>query len=228
MSELRSVRLIHGYGTGQLRRAIAGYLQTLPVRGEFQSRAARAGRRRRDRGGAEGIDGRSFPQSFIEDLKSHAEHRADRAGARAAAAGRRRVEGAVPVSRREDAVVQRERGAADVQVLRLRRRRRRHQVHRAATTRSRFRKRSGSWRPGRADRCRSRRSRRKRPQSQRDREALLKAHEVAAAFFREQLQAPAGARGPPSARAAAADAGDDRAPGHGLRAADRQRPARSG
>jgi DNA mismatch repair protein MutS2 len=30
MSELRSVRLIHGYGTGQLRRAIAGYLQSLP------------------------------------------------------------------------------------------------------------------------------------------------------------------------------------------------------
>jgi len=27
VSELRSVRLIHGYGTGQLRRAIAGYLR---------------------------------------------------------------------------------------------------------------------------------------------------------------------------------------------------------
>jgi DNA mismatch repair protein MutS2 len=30
LSELRSVRLIHGYGTGQLRRAIAGYLQSHP------------------------------------------------------------------------------------------------------------------------------------------------------------------------------------------------------
>jgi DNA mismatch repair protein MutS2 len=27
MSELRSVRLIHGYGTGQLRRAIAEFLR---------------------------------------------------------------------------------------------------------------------------------------------------------------------------------------------------------
>jgi len=30
LGELRSVRLIHGYGTGQLRRAIAGFLQTHP------------------------------------------------------------------------------------------------------------------------------------------------------------------------------------------------------
>jgi DNA mismatch repair protein MutS2 len=30
LSELRSVRLIHGYGTGQLRRAIAGFLQSHP------------------------------------------------------------------------------------------------------------------------------------------------------------------------------------------------------
>ena len=35
VSELRSVRLIHGYGTGQLRRAIAGYLQTLPFVANF-------------------------------------------------------------------------------------------------------------------------------------------------------------------------------------------------
>ena len=30
LGELKSVRLIHGYGTGQLRRAIAGYLQSHP------------------------------------------------------------------------------------------------------------------------------------------------------------------------------------------------------
>jgi DNA mismatch repair protein MutS2 len=30
LAELRSVRLIHGYGTGQLRRAIAGFLQSHP------------------------------------------------------------------------------------------------------------------------------------------------------------------------------------------------------
>ena len=37
MSEVRSVRVIHGYGTGQLRRAIAGFLQSLPVRGDIRS-----------------------------------------------------------------------------------------------------------------------------------------------------------------------------------------------
>jgi DNA mismatch repair protein MutS2 len=30
LSELRSVRLIHGYGTGQLRRALASFLQSHP------------------------------------------------------------------------------------------------------------------------------------------------------------------------------------------------------
>ena len=35
LSEMRSVRLIHGYGTGQLRRAIAGFLQTLPFVANF-------------------------------------------------------------------------------------------------------------------------------------------------------------------------------------------------
>ena len=35
MSELTSVRLIHGYGTGQLRRAIAGFLQSQPFVAHF-------------------------------------------------------------------------------------------------------------------------------------------------------------------------------------------------
>jgi len=35
LSEVRSVRLIHGYGTGQLRRAIATYLQTHPLVAHF-------------------------------------------------------------------------------------------------------------------------------------------------------------------------------------------------
>ena len=35
VSELRSVRLIHGYGTGQLRRALAGYLQGHPMVAHF-------------------------------------------------------------------------------------------------------------------------------------------------------------------------------------------------
>ncbi len=37
ISEMRSVRLIHGYGTGQLRRAIAGFLQTLPFVANFNA-----------------------------------------------------------------------------------------------------------------------------------------------------------------------------------------------
>ena len=54
------------------------------------------------------------------------------------------------------------------------------------------------------------------PESQRDRETLLKAHEVAATWFREQL---AGAQGAAARRLLdrpRPDAGDDRAPGHGL------------
>ena len=35
LSELESVRLIHGYGTGQLRQAIAGFLQTQPFVAHF-------------------------------------------------------------------------------------------------------------------------------------------------------------------------------------------------
>jgi DNA mismatch repair protein MutS2 len=37
LSELRSVRVIHGYGTGQLRRAIAGFLQSHPFVSNFAS-----------------------------------------------------------------------------------------------------------------------------------------------------------------------------------------------
>src|SRR5204862_6693171 len=37
ISELRSVRLIHGYGTGQLRRAIAGFLQAQPFVANFSA-----------------------------------------------------------------------------------------------------------------------------------------------------------------------------------------------
>ena len=35
LSELKSVRLIHGYGTGQLRQAIAGFLQSQPFVAHF-------------------------------------------------------------------------------------------------------------------------------------------------------------------------------------------------
>jgi DNA mismatch repair protein MutS2 len=43
LSELRTVRLIHGYGTGQLRRAIAGFLQTHPFVTNFGAAAPEHG-----------------------------------------------------------------------------------------------------------------------------------------------------------------------------------------
>jgi DNA mismatch repair protein MutS2 len=43
LGELRTVRVIHGYGTGQLRRAIAGFLQTHPLVATFASAPAEQG-----------------------------------------------------------------------------------------------------------------------------------------------------------------------------------------
>jgi len=43
MSDLRSVRVIHGYGTGQLRRAIAGFLQSHPLVATFSPAPAEQG-----------------------------------------------------------------------------------------------------------------------------------------------------------------------------------------
>jgi DNA mismatch repair protein MutS2 len=43
VSELRSLRIIHGYGTGQLRRAIAGFLQTHPFVAHFALAPAEQG-----------------------------------------------------------------------------------------------------------------------------------------------------------------------------------------
>ena len=43
MSDLRSVRVIHGYGTGQLRRAIAGFLQSHPLVATFAPAPAEQG-----------------------------------------------------------------------------------------------------------------------------------------------------------------------------------------
>jgi DNA mismatch repair protein MutS2 len=43
LGELKSVRLIHGYGTGQLRRALAGFLQGHPLVANFSSAPAEQG-----------------------------------------------------------------------------------------------------------------------------------------------------------------------------------------
>ena len=53
------------------------------------------------------------------------------------------------------------------------------------------------------------------------REALLKVHEIAAAYFREQLAAPAGARARQQLAERGVDAADDRAARPRLRAAAR-------
>ena len=67
--------MIHGYGTGQLRRAIAEFLQSHPFVAHFGPAPPEPGRRRRHGGGAEGSElrCRCFPASFIDDLKSHAD-----------------------------------------------------------------------------------------------------------------------------------------------------------
>jgi DNA mismatch repair protein MutS2 len=43
LGELKTVRVIHGYGTGQLRRAIAGFLQTHPLVAHFSPAPAEQG-----------------------------------------------------------------------------------------------------------------------------------------------------------------------------------------
>jgi DNA mismatch repair protein MutS2 len=43
VTELRSLRIIHGYGTGQLRRAIAGFLQSHPFVAHFAPAPAEQG-----------------------------------------------------------------------------------------------------------------------------------------------------------------------------------------
>jgi DNA mismatch repair protein MutS2 len=43
VNELKTVRLIHGYGTGQLRRAIAGFLQVHPFVSSFAAAPSEQG-----------------------------------------------------------------------------------------------------------------------------------------------------------------------------------------
>ena len=55
LAEMREIRLIHGHGTGQLRRALAEFLSDHPLVQSFALAAAQSGRRRRDRGRVEGL-----------------------------------------------------------------------------------------------------------------------------------------------------------------------------
>ena len=166
-----------------------------------------------------------FPADLHRRPEVAGRHRAGGPGVRAAAEGGRDVEGTVSVPRREDAVVPRQPREGVLPLLRLRRRRRRLQVPRAA--------REGRL-PGRGAAAGAARSAcrsgaggldGRTPTSQREREALLKVHEVAAAWFREQL-GHAGRRGGAAAarRTAAltAETIDDARPR--VRAAGARRP----
>ena len=83
LGDQRDSAVIHGYGTGQLRRAIGEYLRNHPLVARFDTGAAGAGRRRRDGGGAEGVarvlrnsaecPDVLFPATFIDDLRTRAD-----------------------------------------------------------------------------------------------------------------------------------------------------------
>ncbi len=55
LTDQRVIRLIHGYGTGQLKRALAGFSAAASARRALRDGAARTGRRRRDGRGAQGV-----------------------------------------------------------------------------------------------------------------------------------------------------------------------------
>ena len=55
LTDRREVRIIHGHGTGQLRRALAAFLKEHPLVSSLRARAHRARRRWRHGGRAEGV-----------------------------------------------------------------------------------------------------------------------------------------------------------------------------
>ena len=55
VTDIRELRIVHGHGTGQLRRAIAAFLKDHPLVANFETRAAESGRRRGDDRGVEGL-----------------------------------------------------------------------------------------------------------------------------------------------------------------------------
>ena len=87
-----------------------------------------------------------FPAIFIDDLRLQADIVQVDPGLRAAQAGGRELQGALSVSRGEDAVVPRQPGEGLLPLLRLRRRRRRLQVPRAAREGRLPRTPCGCWR----------------------------------------------------------------------------------
>ena len=220
--------MIHGYGTGQLRRAIAELPADAAVRRQLQPGAAGAGRRRRDGRGVQGI-GRLCPLSRVlhrrPEVARRASCRSCRSACRCAGPGSA-WKGLCPFhgEKTPSFNVNEERrtfkcfgcgvGGDVIKFIEL---------YDKITFPEAVRQLAGRVGLTVPEAEESK----EEAASQRDREALLKAHEVAAALFREQLQAPARRGGAAAARAAAADGRDDRAARHRLRAAHRQRPARA-
>ena len=236
LSEQRIVRIIHGYGTGQLRRAIAEFLQQHPLVAHFATappitRAAAGSRWWSSR--TDDVDGTSvisqqssmafFPASFIDDLKSAGGHRAGRAGACAAAAQRARpgrgcVRSTARRRRRSTSTATRGSSTASAAASAAT-----SSSSSSCTRRSASRTRCGSWREASASRCRSPRMRRRtRDATARARSAAQGARGRGGVFPR----AAGGAGGRPrrggSCSDRGADAGHDRAARARLCAASRE------
>ena len=151
-----------------------------------------------------------FPQSFLDDLKGQIDIVSVVGDVVSLRKIGRDMEGTLPLSPGEDAVVPREPGQGRFQVLRLRRRRRCRSRSSSCSRRSRFpeavrslAQRVGLPVPespgGPEDRA-----------AAAEREALVALHEQAAAFYVEQLAAPGGARARQRARRPRALARDAR------------------
>ena len=203
LSELREVRVIHGHGTGQLRRALTAFLAEHPQVVRAAGAPPEPGRRRRHGRGAEGLMA-LFPQSFLDDLRLQADivqvvQETCRCAASAAS-----YKGLCPFHNEKTPSFDVDPRAGLLPLLRLRRRRRRVQVRRAA--------REGRL-PGGGAHARAE-VRRAIPETtdarddaaarRGDARSADQLHEVAAAYFREQLAPPAGRARPRSCSRSAA------------------------
>ena len=126
--ETTQVRVIHGFGTGALRRAVTEFLKDHPHVSNVNVASERPWRRHRR--GAEGID--ALPRQLRRRGPQNGRHRPLRLRARPAQEDGHLLEGPVPVPPGEDAVVQRQQRPRRLPLLRLRRGRRRVQVRDAA------------------------------------------------------------------------------------------------
>ena len=74
LSDRREIRVIHGFGSGRLRKAVVGLLARPPPRGLLPRWQRRRGRRRRHHRRAEGLtDPMAFPDSFVEEVRQAAD-----------------------------------------------------------------------------------------------------------------------------------------------------------